>query len=155
MQPSSFTYNTLIRGLCRMAVETDDASASAAAPADRRDRDQDNRGQDQDEDEREGPGGVDVGVGVCTDRDLVPGGADGGAASPGAGSPAVGSPPGILADSADGSGSGGSESALPDGIQEALRVRACAVFLVSVGSRSLTSCCVCGDAHGAVSRWTN
>ena len=46
----------------------------------------------------------------------------GGAASSGVGSSTMDSPPGILTDSADGNGGGGGGGALPEGIQEALRV---------------------------------
>lgn len=179
MQPSSFTYNTLIRGLCRMATEAEaeaeaEALASAAArdvgavedspPSARREagavenREQGQRQEDQD---------MGVGGGVYTDRDLLLPAAAAGAAE---GDPASikgasgedgdererdrqraaatgGSPPGILTDSADGGGSGsGRGNALPDGIQEALRVSfACAACVNVTTSGTNPFCLSCGD----------
>lgn len=170
MQPSAFTYNTLIRGLCRMAAAEDSAatgperaapavqgpppsaaaSAAVAASAEEEEaeKEEDGRGQRVQED-------LDMSIGVFADEDLLrPSGGEGAArddpapaimmskpgyfyekgsppaATAAASAPATatesdtggrsGSAPGILPESA---GGGVGESALPEGIQEALRVR--------------------------------
>jgi len=168
MQPSAFTYNTLIRGLCRMAVTEDSAATdperaapavqgpapppSAAGPgtvaasAEEEDTENgDGKGQQRQEN-------LDMSIGVYADEDLLRPSGGGGPArddpasaimisKPGyffeKGSPSAattvaaaesdpggrrGSASGVAPESGIGSDGGGSESALPEGIQEALRV---------------------------------